>query len=57
LERRVNEGIGNVIRIGGQSKSAILERKNLRLRAQLEAKKLKEAFFGKHFQGSRNVER
>jgi hypothetical protein len=38
----VNSGINNVIRIGGQSKSAILAGKNLRLQSQSQAKTLIE---------------
>jgi hypothetical protein len=42
LEGLVNEGVDNVIRIGGQSKSVILARKNLRLQSQSQAKTMTE---------------
>ena len=38
----LKKGISNVIRIGGQSKSAILVSKNLRVRSQSEAKRVAE---------------
>jgi AAA domain len=38
----VNEGIDNIIRVGGQSKSTILANKNLRIRSQSEAKTIAE---------------
>jgi hypothetical protein len=38
----VNQGIDNVIRVGGQSKSTILANKNLRIRSQSETKTMTE---------------
>jgi len=38
----VNQGIDNIIRVGGQSKSTILANKNLRIRSQSEAKTMTE---------------
>jgi hypothetical protein len=42
LERLVSNGIDNIIRVGGQSNSAILARKNLRVLSRAEAKTTNE---------------